>query len=134
MDRSARICGAVLRRISVSVRCVTNIMTGIAVPGKKPVDGRRKSGGMPIDRLSLAGIWPELLISFLFMIIFSSVPSNLSMLTAEKSLGEVQVAGIFSTLFLAGGMAAGFVKEYSPRKSARIPYRLAAWSFQPARS
>ena len=52
--------------------------------------------------------WRILVISLLFMLLFSSVPSNLSMLIAERSLGSSQAAGIVSTLFLAGGMIAGF--------------------------
>ena len=80
------------------------LLTILAVPQKGGKQAKKQS-----KRPNLLGIWPELLVSFLFMIAFSSVPSNLSMLTEEKGLGGAQIAGIFSTLFLAGGMAAGFI-------------------------
>ena len=60
----------------------------------------------------LKDIWKALLISWIFMLLFNAIPSNLSMLITEQDLGASQAAGIVSALFLAGGMVAGFI--YGP--------------------
>ena len=93
------------------------ILTSMAVPQKSKTPEAETEETVVQKKLpNLIGIWPELLLSFLFMIAFSSVPSNLSMLTEEKGLGGASVAGLFSTLYLAGGMVAGFVYGKLARK------------------
>ena len=85
------------------------ICTLVGVPGNGNLarpDARRAAEAPA--KFSVALLWRELLVSFLFMVLFSSVPANLSMLAVEKGLGGPQTAGILSTLFLAGGMVAGF--------------------------
>lgn len=52
-------------------------------------------------------IWKEMAIAFVFLMLFSSGPANLSMLISERGLGGSALAGIMSTLFLLGGTIAG---------------------------
>lgn len=54
-------------------------------------------------------ILPEMLIAFVFLMLFSSGPANLSMLVEERELGGTAVSGIMSTLFLLGGTLAGIL-------------------------
>ena len=84
------------------------ICTLVGVPGNGNLARSGEARADAPARFSLGLLWRELLVSFLFMILFSSVPANLSMLAMEKGLGGPQTAGILSTLFLAGGMVAGF--------------------------
>lgn len=54
-------------------------------------------------------ILPEMLIAFVFLMLFSSGPANLSMLVEERALGGTAVSGVMSTLFLLGGTIAGIL-------------------------
>ncbi|MBR2262957.1 MAG: MFS transporter [Firmicutes bacterium] len=79
-------------------------------------DAEAGNGSFSLGAL-LKDIWKALFISWIFMLLFNAIPSNLSMLITEQDLGASQAAGIVSALFLAGGMVAGFI--YGPL-SARI--------------
>lgn len=87
--------------------CIPGIIfTLIGVPGKKQAaaDIRKEERG----KFRLV-IWREMIITFVLMIVFSAVPANLSMMVAERSLGNSAVAGTMSTLFLCGGLVCGIL-------------------------
>lgn len=49
----------------------------------------------------------EMAIAFVFLMLFSSGPANLSMLVEERGIGGPALAGILSTLYLLGGTLSG---------------------------
>lgn len=74
------------------------------VPAKKgPVRGEKRKKKAPFRLVILR----EMLIAFVFLMLFSSGPANLSMLVAERKIGGTALAGVMSTLFLLGGTIAG---------------------------
>ena len=54
-------------------------------------------------------IWRDMLIACLFLMLYSAIPANISMLVAEKGAGDTSVAGILTTVFSLAGMLAGLV-------------------------
>lgn len=66
----------------------------------------RKTAEKPEFRLV---IWRDMLIACLFLMLYSAIPANISMLVAEKGAGDTSVAGILTTVFSLAGMLAGLV-------------------------
>jgi len=54
-------------------------------------------------------IWREMVIAAFFLMLYSAIPANLSMLVAEKGAGDASEAGILTTLFSLAGMLIGLV-------------------------
>ncbi len=79
-------------------------LTMKGVPAQKAVSG--KTGQQKKQPFRLV-ILREMLIAFVFLMLFSSGPANLSMLVAEREIGGTALAGVMSTLFLLGGTIAG---------------------------
>lgn len=79
-------------------------LTVKGVPAQQTVSNR--SGQQKKAPFRLV-ILPEMLTAFVFLMLFSSGPANLSMLVAEREIGGTAVAGVMSTLFLLGGTIAG---------------------------
>ena len=60
-------------------------------------DAEAGHGSFSLSAL-LKDIWKALLISWIFMLLFNAIPSNLSMLITEQDLGASQAAGIVLTV------------------------------------
>lgn len=75
------------------------------VPAQKKVQTAAKQ----VTEKAPLHIWKEMAIAFVFLMLFSSAPANLSMLISERGIGGSAVAGIMSTLFLLGGTLAGLL-------------------------
>ncbi len=54
-------------------------------------------------------IWKEMIIAAFFLMLYSAIPANLSMLVAERNAGDASVSGILTTLFSLAGMLIGLV-------------------------
>lgn len=54
-------------------------------------------------------ILKEMIITCLFLFIYSAAPANLAMLVSERSLGDSAYAGTISTMFLLGGTITGLL-------------------------
>ena len=54
-------------------------------------------------------ILKEMIITCLFLFIYSAAPANLAMLVTERSLGDSAYAGTISTMFLLGGTITGLL-------------------------
>ena len=79
--------------------------------------------GLPSGRKTAAGdfsrqekkpafrlvVWREMVIAALFLMLYSAIPANISMLVAERQVGDASVAGIVTTLFSLAGMLTGLV-------------------------
>lgn len=79
-------------------------LTMKGVPAQKIVsNGSKQQKKAPFRLLILR----EMVIAFVFLMLFSSGPANLSMLVAERKIGGTALAGVMSTLFLLGGTIAG---------------------------
>lgn len=54
-------------------------------------------------------IWKEMLTAALFLMLYSAIPANLSMLVAERQAGDASTSGILTTLFSLTGMLIGLI-------------------------
>ena len=54
-------------------------------------------------------IWREMVIAAVFLMLYSAIPANISMLVAEKGVGDASASGILTTLFSLAGMLIGLV-------------------------
>ena len=54
-------------------------------------------------------IWREMIVVCLFLVVYSAVPVNMSMLIEQYQLGDASLSGVMSTLFLLAGTLMGLV-------------------------
>ncbi|MCF0142500.1 MAG: MFS transporter, partial [Parasporobacterium sp.] len=54
-------------------------------------------------------IWREMIITVLFLTVYSAIPVNMSELTREYGLGDTAFAGTMSTVFMLAGMLMGLI-------------------------
>ncbi|MCF0228772.1 MAG: MFS transporter [Parasporobacterium sp.] len=91
----------------------------LAVPGiiftLIGVKGGRKTGDMTAEgkaeerpKFRLV-IWKEMIITVLFLTVYSAIPVNMSELVREYALGDTAFAGTMSTVFMLAGMLMGLV-------------------------
>ena len=52
-------------------------------------------------------VWKEIILTILLLMVFSSFPTNISMLVAERSLGDTSLSGLLTTVFMLGGLVSG---------------------------
>ena len=52
-------------------------------------------------------VWKEIILTILLLMVFSAFPANISMLVAERSLGDTSVSGLLTTVFMLGGLVSG---------------------------
>ena len=80
----------------------------LAVPGRnaKADMARNAAGERGPFRLVIIR---EMVVTAVFLFVYSAVPANLSMLVEERGLGDTAFAGTVSTMFLLGGTIAGLI-------------------------
>jgi len=87
------------------------IFAAIAVPGKKHNQSAAISGPAVMTQPGRGKfrlvILKEMIITALFLFIYSAAPANLAMLVAQRGLGDTAYAGTVSTMFLLGGTVSG---------------------------
>ena len=92
----------------VYLLCIPGIIFAlIAVPGKKEsaaVNSKKTERG----KFRLV-ILKEMIITALFLFIYSAGPANLAMLVDQHQLGDTAYAGTISTLYLLGGTISGLL-------------------------
>ena len=86
----------------------------LGVPGKSKADSNRISEEKQAVSAANRGkfrlvILKEMIVTCLFLFIYSAAPANLSMLVTERGLGDASFAGTVSTMFLLGGMITGLL-------------------------
>lgn len=79
----------------------------LTLKGVPSQNGAAKGGGQKAKSAFRLAVLPEMLIAFVFLMLFSSGPANLSMLVEERAIGGTALSGVMSTLFLLGGTIAG---------------------------
>ena len=57
-------------------------------------------------------IWREMIIACFFLMLYSAIPANVSMLMAERGIQDASVSGMVTTLFSLAGMLMGLVFGY----------------------
>lgn len=81
----------------------------LAVPGRS-----RQEADHPAVKTENRGafrlvILKEMIITALFLFVYSAAPANLAMLVQERGLGDTAYAGTISTMFLLGGTITGLL-------------------------
>ena len=86
----------------------------LGVPGKSKPNSNKLSAIKQDNSDPTRGkfrlvILKEMIVTCLFLFIYSAAPANLAMLVTERGLGDASFAGTVSTMFLLGGMITGLL-------------------------
>ena len=86
----------------------------LGVPGKSKANSNTLSAVKQDNSDPTRGkfrlvILKEMIVTCLFLFIYSAAPANLAMLVTERGLGDASFAGTVSTMFLLGGMITGLL-------------------------
>ncbi len=83
----------------------------IGVPGRKEQGFTKEADNEVVKKREpfKLVILKEMIVTALFLVIYSAGPANLAMLVSERELGDTAYAGTISTMFLLGGTITGLL-------------------------